>query len=223
MAREMLPLFPLNAVLFPRTRLPLYIFEERYKLMIGEAVSEGTEFGVVLASERGIVNTGCSALVSKVMKTYDDGRMDILAVGRRRFEIYLLNEEKAYLQGAVEFFDDDDEPASLEKSYLEQAVRGYYACRSLEAASSMPERDLPEPDLNDPQLSFQLAQAVPDVNLRQSLLAMRSEAERLKHLAQFFPPYLSKEKQTSHFRKIVPTNGHGKLKSDGTNVSEPFD
>ena len=80
------------------------------------------------------------------------------------------------------------------------------ACRNLEGSSPQP-----EPDLNDPQLSFQLAQAVPDLEIRQSLLAMRSEAERMKHLAQFFPPYLSKEKQLAHFRKIVPQNGHGKL------------
>jgi Lon protease-like protein len=206
MARELLPLFPLNAVLFPRTPMPLHIFEERYKLMIGETIRDSSEFGIVLASDRGLVNTGCSALVSKVMKQYDDGRMDILAVGRRRFEIYLLNEEREYLRGAVEFFDDDDAAAPTEQSHFEQALRGYYACRNLDAASP-----LPEPDLNDPQLSFQIAQAAPDLELRQSLLTMRSEAERLKHLAQFFPAYLSKEKQLSHFRKIVPSNGHGKL------------
>lgn len=214
MARELLPLFPLNAVLFPRTHLPLHIFEDRYKVMIGEAVRDGAEFGIVLATEHGLVNTGCSAMVSSVIKKYDDGRMDILTVGRRRFEIYLLNEEKDYLRGAVEFFDDDGEPPLVQNTYLEQAVRGYYACRNLGGESAVPERDLPEPDLNDPQLSFQLAQAVPDLNLRQSLLAMRSEADRLKHLAQFFPPYLSKEQQIQHFRKIIPTNGHGKMKDN---------
>jgi Lon protease-like protein len=212
MARELLPIFPLNAVLFPRTHLPLHIFEERYKLMIGEALRDGSEFGIVLSHENGLVNTGCSALVSKMMKQYDDGRMDIITVGRRRFEIYLLNEELEYLRGAVEFFDDDDDPPPLEKVYLEQAVRGFYACRNLDVAAPQPERDLPEPDLNDPQLSFQLAQGVPDLGLRQSLLAMRSEADRLKHLAQFFPNYLAKEKRIEHLRKTIPTNGHGKLK-----------
>ena len=206
MARDLLPLFPLNAVLFPRTPMPLHIFEERYKLMIGEAIRDGSEFGIVLATDRGMVNVGCSAMVSKTMKQYDDGRMDILTMGRRRFEIYLLNEERDYLQGAVEFFDDDEAAAPAEKSHLEQAIRGYYACRNLDDAPG-----LPEPDLNDPQISFQLAQLAPDLELRQSLLAMRSEAARLKLLAQFFPHLLSKEKQRAHVRKIVPRNGHGKL------------
>lgn len=206
MARDLLPLFPLNAVVFPRATMPLHIFEDRYKLMIGEAIRDASEFGIVLATDRGMVNAGCSVLVSKVMKQHDDGRMDILTVGRRRFEIYLLNEERDYLQGAVEFFDDDDAAVPAERSHLEQAIRGYYACRNLDYASA-----LPEPDLNDPQVSFQLAQLVPDLGLRQSLLAMRSEADRLKLLAQFFPPFLAKEKQLAHFRKIVPQNGHGKL------------
>ena len=210
MARELLPLFPLNAVLFPRTHMPLHIFEERYKLMIGEAIRNGSEFGIVMASDRGVVNSGCTALVSKVMKTYDDGRMDILTVGRRRFEVYSLNQELDYLRGNVEFIDDAEDADPPVKAHLEQAIRGYYACRNLEGAAP-----LPEPNLNDPQLSFQLAQAVQDLEIKQSLLAMRSEAERLRQLARFFPSYLSKERELSHFRKIVPQNGHGKLKNEG--------
>ena len=84
-----------------------------------------------------MVNTGCSALVSKVMKQYDDGRMDILTVGRRRFEVYLLNEERDYLQGAVEFFDDDEAAAPAERSHFEQALRGYYALRNLDEPATL--------------------------------------------------------------------------------------
>ena len=65
------------------------------------------EFGVVLAGEKGIVNTGCTATVEKVIKKYPDGRMDLISIGRRRFEIILLNDEKPYLRGAVEYFDDE--------------------------------------------------------------------------------------------------------------------
>src|ERR1700686_4541862 len=107
MQDELLPLFPLQVVLFPRTPLPLHIFEERYKQMIGEVIRGKAEFGVVLAGEKGIVNTGCTASIEKVLKQYPDGRMDLITVGRRRFEIILLNDEKPYLRGAVEFFDDE--------------------------------------------------------------------------------------------------------------------
>ena len=83
----LLPLFPLQVVLLPGSELPLHIFEDRYKEMIGEAIRNRQEFGVVLANGKGIVNTGCTAMVDKVLRQYPDGRMDILTHGRRRFEI----------------------------------------------------------------------------------------------------------------------------------------
>src|SRR4029077_11961800 len=107
MQEELLPLFPLHVVLFPRAPLPLHIFEERYKQMVAEALRDKSEFGIVQAGDKGIVNTGCTASIEKVLKKYPDGRMDLLTVGRRRFEIILLNDEKPYLRGAVEFFDDE--------------------------------------------------------------------------------------------------------------------
>src|ERR1700740_1133249 len=86
MQQGLLPLFPLQVVLLPGAELPLHIFEDRYKEMIGEVIRDRLEFGVVLASEKGIVNTGCSATVDKVLRQYPDGRMDILSRGRRRVE-----------------------------------------------------------------------------------------------------------------------------------------
>src|ERR1051326_2697782 len=108
MPSQLLPLFPLQLFVFPRTQMPLHIFEERYKEMVGEAIRDKSEFGIVLAKEDGIVNAGCTVVVEKVLKQYPDGRMDILTSGRRRFEIVMLNEEKEYLRGEVEFFDDDE-------------------------------------------------------------------------------------------------------------------
>src|ERR1035438_4122593 len=107
MPARLIPLFPLQVVVFPRTHLPLHVFEERYKEMIGNAIRDHSEFGVVLAKEEGIVNAGCTVTVEKVLETYPDGRMDILTRGLRRLEIVGLNGDKDYLQGEVSFFDDD--------------------------------------------------------------------------------------------------------------------
>src|ERR1700679_2226974 len=108
--RDWMPLFPLQAVLLPGAELPLHIFEDRYKEMIREVLRERIEFGVVLGSEKGLLNTGCTATVDKLIREYPDGRMDILATGRRRFEILRLNEDRPFLRGAIEFFDDDEAP-----------------------------------------------------------------------------------------------------------------
>ena len=204
MQQELLPLFPLPVVLFPRTPLPLHIFEERYKEMIREVLDSKAEFGVVLAGEKGIVNMGCTATVDKILKEYPDGRMDLMAVGRRRFEIILLNDEKSYLRGAVEFFDDDEfEPTAPETEKL--VLEAYEGVRELEKAETVA-----EPEMTDPQLSFQLAQVVPDVDFRQVLLSTRSESDRMKRLAEFFPTYTSKQRQTLHMKELAPRNGHGK-------------
>src|SRR5947209_11358064 len=108
MKQHMLPLFPLNVVLFPRTPLPLHIFEDRYKQMIADVLEDKSEFGVVLAGEKGICNSGCTAVVDKVLERYPDGRMDLLTIGRRRFEILTLDDDKPYLRGEVSFFDDEE-------------------------------------------------------------------------------------------------------------------
>src|SRR5579872_7511647 len=124
MQEGLLPLFPLQVVLLPGAELPLHIFEDRYKEMIGEVLRERQEFGVVLANEKGIVNTGCSATVDKVLREYPDGRMDILTRGRRRFEIVRLDDERAFLRGGVEFFDDD-ESAAPHPDLQQRAISGY--------------------------------------------------------------------------------------------------
>lgn len=108
MPSRLIPLFPLQLVVFPRTNLPLHIFEERYKEMTGKVMRENSEFGIVLAKDEGIVNAGCTVKVEKLMHLYPDGRMDILTRGQKRFEISELNDEQTYLQAEVEFFDDDD-------------------------------------------------------------------------------------------------------------------
>ena len=204
MEQPLLPLFPLNVVLFPRTPLPLHIFEERYKEMIGDVIRANGEFGGVLAGEKGIVNTGCTAIVEKVIKKYPDGRMDVLVVGRRRFEILLLNDEKSYLRGAVEFFDDDDfDP--IPPGVRERVMDAYHDLRQIE-----PPEPLQDPEMSDPQLSFQLAQVLSDLNFRQLLLVTRSEAERMKRLADFFPGFNSKQRHIAHIKAVAPRNGHGK-------------
>lgn len=202
MGQTLIPLFPLQVVLFPRTVIPLHIFEERYKEMIGDVLEAESEFGIVLAGERGICNSGCTAVIEKVVQQYEDGRMDLLVMGRRRFEIESLDDEKSYLRGMVEFFDDDSfdpVPAELKR----KAIEGYEELRDIGEGG-------PTPQLEDSQLSFQLAQLVSDLNFRQTLLAVRSETERLRQLAQFLPGFNERQREAVHIRSVAPRNGHGK-------------
>jgi Lon protease-like protein len=203
MSSALIPLFPLNVVVFPRTRLPLHIFEERYKEMVGDALRDDSEFGIVLAKDDGIVNAGCTVTVEKVLEMYPDGRLDILTSGKKRFEIAALNEEKTYLQGEVNFFDDEDfTPAS--DDVREEALAQYRLLHALPGS-----RDSGEPDMADPQLSFQLAQAVPDLDFLNGLLRQRSEVSRLKSLSSFLAEYIPKQRAIERMKHLAPTNGFG--------------
>lgn len=201
MAR-LIPLFPLQLVVFPRTNLPLHIFEDRYKEMTGKAMRENSEFGIVLAKEKGIVNAGCTVKIEKLMHLYADGRMDILTRGQQRFEISDLNDEQSYLQAEVEFFDDDDFEAAAPEIRA-HALENFKALREIGGS------DEREADLDDPQLSFQIAQTLPDLDFLHSLLRRRSEAARLKQLNEYLDQYIPRQRAIERMKAIAPTNGFG--------------
>jgi Lon protease-like protein len=204
MQQELLPLFPLQVVLFPRMPVALHIFEDRYKEMIGGCVQSRSEFGIVLAGEKGIVNSGCTAIVDKVVQKYDDGRMDIIALGRRRFEIQSLDTERSYLRGEVSFFDDD-EVAGTPDNLRKQVMQLYQQIIKIS-----PNSPLLEPEFNEAQLSFQLAHVLTDVTQRQLLLVARSELDRMRRLAELLPKLLKERHSTAQSMRFAATNGHGK-------------
>ena len=116
----------------------------------------------------------------------------------------MLNDEKSYLRGAVEFFDDE-ESEPIPPDVRKRVMEAYNEIRTLD----QPEL-VQDPELTDPQLSFQLAQVVPDVDFRQVMLATRSESDRMRRLAEFFPAYSTRRRQMQHARSVAPRNGHAK-------------
>lgn len=103
-----LPIFPLNTVLFPGARLPLHIFEERYKLMINTCIDEKRPFGVCLINESREAGsaakpfkTGTTAHIREVQRL-DDGRLNVVCIGGERFVIKSIAQETPYLIADVE-------------------------------------------------------------------------------------------------------------------------
>src|SRR3954449_12365145 len=107
---ERFPLFPLGLVLLPGEVVPLHIFEERYKLMIGECVDQESEFGIVWLSDEELKETGCAARVTQLLERMDDGRMNILVQGTTPFLLERRIDDMPYPAGDVELLDDDPEP-----------------------------------------------------------------------------------------------------------------
>ena len=102
-----LRLFPLQTVLFPGMRMPLHIFEERYRIMIRECIEEDAPFGVLLIKDgpevgAGAVPHGVGTTARILQVEYlDDGRMNIFAIGQQRFRTLAINTTQPYLRGEV--------------------------------------------------------------------------------------------------------------------------
>jgi hypothetical protein len=196
---RLLPLFPLQLVAFPGAAIPLHIFEERYREMVGQAEAAGTEFGIVLAKDGGVVNAGCTVIVESVLERYPDGRFDVMTRGQRRFSLISIDQELAYLRGEVEYFADDD-PTPAPRELCQKAIEAWREFR---------DSSEPEPDPQNPFLSFQLGRDVDDLDFQSMLLRSRSEQERLQQFVEFAEQYIPRRKYSERMKRISPLNGSG--------------
>ena len=103
------PLFPLGLVALPGEVVPLHIFEERYRIMIGECLDAGREFGIVWAAPDAVRPIGCAMEVTQVLERHEDGRLNILTTGTRPFRVVEEVHHLPYPAGTVEFLMDKDE------------------------------------------------------------------------------------------------------------------
>lgn len=198
----LLSLFPLDDVLLPDAVLPLHIFEPRYKEMIGECLERNQAFGVIRSKEQELADIGCMAKIMSVTKKYDDGRMDIVTEGGDRFEVMQLNQERSFLRGEVMYFHD--EAGSATPAQIAQAVKLHGEIVKLAGA----EAQMPA-ELDPKQLSFRLAGSLPlDLDFKQTLLAMKSEAERLPAVIEFLEAVLPTMRRAVVVRNKARGNGH---------------
>jgi Lon protease-like protein len=197
----LLPLFPLDVVLFPGTPLPLHIFEPRYKEMIGECLAQHRAFGVVRAVEQGLAEIGCTAEIVQVVKEYPDGRLDIVTEGRKRFELVRLNQERSFLQAEVLMIND--EPGTSAQADAARAIQ----LHSELVAIAGGQHDLSSADTS--LLSFSIAGALPlDLDFKQKLLSLRSEPERLTLLINYLETIIPNLRRAASARQKAGGNGH---------------
>src|SRR5438105_2093009 len=172
-----LGLFPLGIVLLPAERVPLHVFEERYKELIGECIALEDEFGLLYADESGLREVGCRAVVAEVIERFDDGRMNVLVEGRERFRILRHTGGRSFSTAEVEPFDDEDP-----RTAPESAARALNAFKHL---VELVEVEVELPDPLAPQLSFELAGRVElEPEAKQELLESRTEVQRLERVAE---------------------------------------
>ncbi len=203
-----IPLFPLGLVLLPNMHLPLHIFEDRYKEMIGVCLADDIPFGIVLFDGQSIRAVGCMARITKVLKRYDDGRMDIMTRGGERFVIRELIQERAYMEAQVYFFDDTGGEVDHERT--DDLVKS--ALKLLKEAYGN-DIGLAPADLSGPLDPQALGYAIAALEgfepaERQEFLEMTVSAERLEKCVQALARILSRNRLTREIRYLISGNGN---------------
>jgi Lon protease-like protein len=173
------PLFPLGLVALPSELVPLHIFEERYKTMIGRCIDDGSEFGIVWMAEDGLRPIGCACEIAEIVERLDDGRINLIARGTRPFRIETRQDELPYPAGTVEFLEDRDEDTDAAAA---EAAHAAYANLVTEATDRTP-----DPEEIGAMTAYQMAATVEfGLDAKQGLLDLRSEAARLRLVTRLF-------------------------------------
>ena len=204
MRPERISLFPLNVVLFPGEQLPLHIFEPRYRRMVRECLEAKSPFGMLLALPDGLARVGCSAEILEVSKHYDDGRMDILTLGRDPYRIVDLFTDDPLFEGTVEYLEDEE--SRLDPRTRQELNGLYEVCYTLLFAGVPKSLEESSPEL----LSFMVAGALPlDLLGKQQILELRSEAERQERLLRYLREWALHLQKMETLRHRGAGNGHG--------------
>jgi Lon protease-like protein len=200
---ERFPLFPLGIVLLPSELVPLHIFEERYKLMIGECIDEEREFGIVWMSDSGLREVGCAAQITQLLERMDDGRLNILTRGTRPFRLLARVPDLPYPAGTIELLDDA--PGDAEADAVAEA-RERYADLVERVTDKRPEpAELAELDAYGMAGTIEFAPTP-----KQELLEERAEPERIRLLTELLVKTIDKLSFTERADEL--SRGNGKLR-----------
>jgi Lon protease-like protein len=195
-----LPIFELPAVLLPGELMPLHIFEERYKRMIGRCLEASEPFGVVFRDADGARNIGCEALVTDVLKRFDDGRMDIVVTGGRPFRVLDRYEGSGYPAGEVApVAEHDEEPPDEVADMARDAFAELVERVSGEAPDP---QELAEDD------AYAIAGRVElPAETKQRLLELRSEQERMRLLGDALGALVGVLERSNEIAERAKMNG----------------
>lgn len=189
---DLLPLFPLNVVAFPGMTVPLHVFEDRYRALVRHllTVPDPAErvFGIVTIREgyevgnheaRSMYRTGCLMQLTEA-EPYDDGRFDVVAVGRERVRVVATETSEPFLRAEVESLDGREElsPDTAREAARALAVFGDYrtAVSTLRGDDVMVGSLPRDPEMLSYVLASTCALTLPE---RQQLLESPSTVERL--------------------------------------------
>jgi ATP-dependent Lon protease len=193
-------LFPLGIVLLPTERVPLHVFEPRYKELIGECLETEREFGLVYADDDGLRRVGTRAAVVEVLERFPDGRLNVVVEGGERFRLVELTSGRSFHTAEVEPLADQADPGEPA-----DATRALALLRRL---AELTGTEIDDPHPGSPVLSFEVAarfELAPE--LKQELLQATSERLRLRRLCELLEAAAAGVERAREVAAIAQRNG----------------
>jgi Lon protease-like protein len=197
---ERLPLFLLPLAALPGEEVPLHVFEPRYRTLVQHCLDTGTEFGVLMVDDEGAREVGCAVHIDRVAHTHDDGRLDIITRGTRRFELAGEVDELLYPEAPVRWIAD--EPLSPHDDADDEDAVALFGELAERVTGSVP-------DIGDEgETSFRIAARVAFSGAaKQGLIELRSEAKRLDLLERLLRAAIARLAQVELRQATARSNG----------------
>jgi ATP-dependent Lon protease len=205
-----IPLFPLNVVLYPNARIPLYIFESRYKIMIEKSIKTGEPFGINLETNGKMYKFGCTAIVESIVNRLPGGEMNIIAAGIKRY--LLVNYEMGlneYYVGEVEYQEDNN--LEFDRNKLEESVKKYNELIEIVYRGQLNKIDLSDIQwlVGSRSVSFHMAEKSGlHILERQKLLEINNENSRLDFMIDYFDEVMPKLEEAGKIAEIIKGDGY---------------
>jgi Lon protease-like protein len=204
-----IPLFPLGVVLFPTSRVPLHIFEDRYKKLIEESLKNHSTFGINYVEEDKLHSIGCTAQIADVIKRYPDGKLDVITEGVRRYEIVKFEQggENDLSYARIRWIEDI--PEERDKSLADEAITLFNELCEIAYKGTIDAMDASLWKGPDKLPSFAIAQKSGlEADQRQALLSITSENERLSILKNFLAQLLPRVKEIETINDLIRNDGY---------------
>jgi Lon protease-like protein len=203
-----IPIFPLALVVFPNSKYPLHIFEERYKTLINKCIANSIGFGIVSKIGDTISEVGVYVEVSDVIKIYESGELDVVVAGKWRFKrIDLEMHPDGYFLSDVKIIKDQESDTDFNYNLyfaLKQRVQEMLKLVNFNVNQGFWE-NLEKTTLK----SFKLAEkAGLSILQQQELLNFRSENKRLSYLLDHFEKLEQKLEENKMTREIILGDGY---------------
>ena len=201
-----IPIFPIALVIYPNSKYPLHIFEERYKILINKCLADNSGFGIVSKIGETISEVGVYVEVSNVTKIYESGELDIVVKGTWRFKRLelIMHPDGYYLSDVNKVTDTDTEDVNYNLFFaLKQRVQEMLRLANFSVNQGFWDA-LERTNLK----SFKIAEKSGlSILQQQELLTIPSENKRLSYLLEHFGRLEEKLEENRMMREIILGDG----------------